>query len=382
MTPLNVLLVSPWQTGAGASGVASACRHLAEGLSSHAAAGDIVVLSLSDSRWTDHAGAGRVRVEMLPRQARLALVSNGWPDYLKASRWLRGSGFTPDVVHGQGFAGEGRLAVRLARRLRVPSVVTVHGMVDKEARMYADPARAALARRVMKQTLRAASGIVFVSPYRKDELPTGSATATRVIENAISPELFALESDPSSCTILYAGFVGPRKRLLDLIRALPIVRRSLPRARLRVAGPVSDAAYASAVEREIGRLALEGAVARLGPLDRASLHAEYASAGVLALPSEEENAPQVIAEALASGLPVVATDVGGIAWMVADGVDGFVVPPGDVGALAGRIVAVLSANDRAAMSRGARAQAERFRPERVAGATFDLYRAVGAGGAT
>lgn len=380
MKPLSVLIVSPWQTGAGASGVVSACRNLAEGLTSAPGTGDVVVLSLGDGRRSERLRDGRLHVETIGRQTRLALLANGWPDYRTASGWLRESGFRPDVVHGQGAAGEGLLATRVARDLRIPAVVTVHGMPDKEARMYGDPARAALARRVMKQTLGAAQGVVFVSPYRKDELSFAPGVEARVIENAIAEESFAVVNAGAGSAILYAGFVGPRKRLLDLVRALPLVRRSVPAARLRVAGPVSDAAYGESVKAEVRSLGLGDAVDFLGPLTPESLRAEYVSAGVLALPSEEENAPQVIAEAMASGLPVVATDVGGIRWMVRDGGGGYVVPPRDVGALATRIASVLS-SDRSALSAEARAEAQRFRPRRVAEATLDLYRAVTGGSA-
>ncbi len=153
------------------------------------------------------------------------------------------------------------------------------------------------------------------------------------------------------------------------------VRRSVPDAHLRVAGPVSDREYARRVEVEIAARDLDGAVTFLGALDGAALRAEYSAAGVLALASEEENAPQVIAEAMAAGVPVVATAVGGITWMLQDGVSGYVVPPGDVRALADRIATVLSSSD-ASMSDEARVQAERFRPETVAAQTLDLYGAL------
>ncbi|MDQ4125859.1 MAG: glycosyltransferase family 4 protein [Actinomycetota bacterium] len=376
MRPVDVLLVSPWQTGAGASGVVSACRNLAQGLAALPDVAAVTVLSLGEERRSEELDGG-IRVEVIPRQTRGALVTNGWPDYLGAARWLRASGFRPSVVHGQGFAGEGLTAVRLARRLRLPSVVTVHGMVDKEARLYADPLRAAMARRVMRQTLESARGVVFVSPYRKGELRLRGSVDARVIPNAIAADVFSVERSAPRPSVLYAGFVGPRKRLLDLVQALPAVRQVVPDAHLRVAGPVSDAAYARRVEAEVADRDLRDAVTFLGPLDPASLRAEYASAGVLALASEEENAPQVIAEAMAAGVPVVATDVGGIRWMVQDGVTGYVVPPRDVSALGDRLATVLSSAD-GSMSRLGRAEAERFRPETVAAQTVDLYRAVGA----
>lgn len=371
----DVLVVSPLQTGAGASGVSTACRHLVSGLAETPGVGRVKVLSLGTSPATESLAGGRADVEWIRRQQRGALLTNGWPDLFRAARWLRASGFRPGVVHGQGFAGEGLAAVRLARRLGAPAVVTVHGMVDKETQLYSDALRARLAKIVMTQTLGAADGIVFVSPYRSEELVLRPTTAKRVIENAISEAAFGGVREQAPPTILYAGFIGPRKRLADLVAALAEVRRTLPGARLRVAGPVGDRDYSAGVERDVDRLGLRDAVDFLGPLTQDDLYREYRTCGVLALASEEENAPQVIAEAMASGLPVVATRVGGVAWMVEDGVHGRVVPVGDVPALAAALREVLGDSDVwARTSAAARSEAERFRPARVAELTAAFYR--------
>lgn len=380
MTAFDVLIVSPWHSGPGASGVVTAGRGLAEGLAENPAVGEVVLLSLGAERASERL-ADNLRVEVLPRQKRLTLLANAWPDYRRAARWLEDSKFSPDIVHAQGFAGEGLVAVRLARRRRVPAVITVHGMIDKEAKLYGDPVRAVLARRVMYQTLRGTDGIVFSSPYRREELTLSPRVDGRVIENAISEDAFGYERTGRGTAIVYGAFIGPRKRLLDLVRALPKVRAAAPEVTLRVAGPVSDQAYGRAVEAEVAALGLSDAVTFLGPLDATSMRKELAAAGVLALPSEEENAPLVISEAMANGLPIVATDVGGVAWMVEDGVAGYVVPPGDVDALADRLTAVLTDPARwEAMSAASRAAGERFRPAVVAERTLELYRALAARG--
>ena len=86
----------------------------------------------------------------------------------------------------------------------------------------------------------------------------------------------------------------------------------------------------------------------------------------------------VIGEAMAGGLPVVATDVGGVASLVDDGVTGLLVEVGDVENLA-RMIGRLLANDdeRAAFGAAARAVAEaRFRPVQVAMRVRDVYRAA------
>lgn len=369
---MRVLFVSPWFHGAGASGVVTACRNLAVGLSRRNDVTDVVILALSDEGHDPEQGAG-FTVAHMRRQQRLALASDGWPDYRAVRAWLRSSGFEPDVVHGQGVAGEGLLAVRVARRLGVPSVVTVHGRLDKEARLYSDSVRAFLARRVMDRALRGATGVVFVSPYGTDELRLRRGARSRVIANAIDDEAFDLSRAKRTQTVLYAGFVGRRKRLQDLVRACSRARRQLPELRLRIAGPVRESDYAAEVHDEIAAQGMGDAVDLLGPLTPAALRVEYQTAGVLALASEEENAPQVIAEAMATGLPVIATAVGGVGWMLSGG-GGDLVRVGDIAAMEDRVVTLIG--DEAAWtekSRAARRDAERFRADRVAAETRRLY---------
>jgi glycosyltransferase involved in cell wall biosynthesis len=121
-------------------------------------------------------------------------------------------------------------------------------------------------------------------------------------------------------------------------------------------------------------LGLEDRVSLLGALPAERLMEEYRHASVLVLPSAQETSPLVIAEAMAAGVPVVATRVGGVAHLVDDGRTGFVVEVGDVGALAQRIAALIGDDDtRRAFSSAARSCAQRFRPAAVAARVHAVY---------
>jgi glycosyltransferase involved in cell wall biosynthesis len=159
----------------------------------------------------------------------------------------------------------------------------------------------------------------------------------------------------------------PLKAVHLLVRALSLIRHQLPTAHLRLVGPCDNPAYL----KEIQRIAIAEGVADYvtvaGPRHGAELRAEYAAAVVVALPSLQENAPMVVAEAMAVGRPVVASRVGGVPELVADGTTGLLCTPGDVDGLARALVELLSHTPtQRRMGLAARVIAEqRFRLDRI-----------------
>jgi glycosyltransferase involved in cell wall biosynthesis len=124
----------------------------------------------------------------------------------------------------------------------------------------------------------------------------------------------------------------------SLLRAFATVVAEHPAARLRLVGDGPERPAAEALTRELG---IEPSVEFLG--DRDDVAELLAGSDVLVLASYAiENLPFAVLEAMAVGLPVVATDVGALAELVDDGVTGWLVPPRDTAALAtalGRLVA-------------------------------------------
>jgi glycosyltransferase involved in cell wall biosynthesis len=144
--------------------------------------------------------------------------------------------------------------------------------------------------------------------------------------------------------IAFFGYVRPYKGLADLIDALPLVRRTHPDAVLVVAGP-----FLEGPERSANRAARAGvgAAVRLFPgyVPDEDVGGLFAASDVLVLPYRSASQSGVLPQALAAGLPVVATEVGGLAEALGRG--GETVPPRDPGALAAGIVRALAAGRRA-----------------------------------
>jgi glycosyltransferase involved in cell wall biosynthesis len=129
--------------------------------------------------------------------------------------------------------------------------------------------------------------------------------------------------------VLFLGRLEPAKGLFDLIEALAALRPAVPDVRLVCAGEGDRAAVLRHAERAGVADALRF-TAWVGPSGKRAL---LESAAVFALPSYEEAMPLGLLEAMAAGVPVVATPLGGVAEIVVDGVSGFLHAPGDTATL-------------------------------------------------
>jgi glycosyltransferase involved in cell wall biosynthesis len=142
--------------------------------------------------------------------------------------------------------------------------------------------------------------------------------------------------------VLYVGRFAPLKNVSLLIEAFAVVRRRRPRARLLLVG---EGALAGRLRAQARRLGVDRDVVFAGHRSLGELPAFYSSADVFALPSSFDNSPNVLLEAMACGLPVVATRVGGVARYVVDGANGLLVEPDEPARLAAAIERALDEPD-------------------------------------
>jgi glycosyltransferase involved in cell wall biosynthesis len=176
---------------------------------------------------------------------------------------------------------------------------------------------------------------------------------------------------PDTVRLLFLGQLVPRKGLAVLVEALS--RVSAPADLMLVGGNWNDAGHAQDIR---------ALVAHYGLQDRVHLENHREDAGALlrhadvfVLPSFEEARPRSIIEATRLGVPVIASATGGIPSLIEDGVNGVLVPPGDVEALAGAIEALAADSAlRRRLAENARVRAEReCRPEDTAKRYVAVY---------
>jgi colanic acid/amylovoran biosynthesis glycosyltransferase len=188
----------------------------------------------------------------------------------------------------------------------------------------------------------------------------------RVIHHGINLSEFPFAprraSSSGPVVLLTAGRLIPKKGPDDLARAFTLLCRRRSDVILRVAGEGSLQPEMEAILSEAG---VGDRVEFLGRLEPEQVAAEMQRAHLFCLPSrvgpdgDSEGIPNVLKEAMASGMPVVSTYHAGIPELVEEGVSGYLVPERDVGALADRLERLLDEPDRwEAMGRAGRAMVE------------------------
>jgi len=199
-------------------------------------------------------------------------------------------------------------------------------------------------------TRRAVEGLLLGSPPGVVAYPAGDRFDPRITPGEIERRAH----QPGPLHLLFVGNLLPRKGLHDLIRAL--ARLPIGTAILDVVGRQDvDLAYTRSILRLVKRSGLQGAVNWHGSLMDAALAALLPTCQVMAVPSSYEGFGIAYLEGMGFGLPALACTNGGAREIVSDGFDGYLLEPGDVSALAERILSL--AQDRArlaAMSLAAR----------------------------
>jgi len=201
-----------------------------------------------------------------------------------------------------------------------------------------------------------------------------------VIPNAVAVDEFGAppEGDHVSGELLFVGSRLPTKGIEDLLRAFAIVRASRSDATLRLIGPAAPGGGDAAWQKVATELGIADAVRFEPATDRAGVAAAMGRADLFVHPSPRETFGVVAVEALASGLPVVAVDSGGVTEVLGDAPErrGALAPRGDHGALA---AAVLRAFERRGTFDPDELRADviaRFGAAPVAARLVELYESV------
>ena len=281
----------------------------------------------------------------------------------------------PDIVHGQGTERDCAISAVFSG---FPNVLTLHGNMRHIAALNRDRIFSYnwIAARLESLVLPRTDGVVCITNYTREAV-RGLAPRTWVLPNAVDQSFFDVQNVPEgneSPVGLCVGTICALKNQHAFIRALDHLAQA-KKFKVVFAGAPSRDTYGA----EFHRLVQERPwCEHIGFLNREQLKRQLATAAFVALPTREDNCPMVVLEAMAAGVPVMASKVGGVPDLIEPGKTGLFCDPARPESFREGVEKLLA--DRPwsqQLAAAAKAEAlRRFHPLVIARKHLDIYREV------
>lgn len=246
----------------------------------------------------------------------------------------------PDVCHIHGTGAFSKEMYFALQQHGIKTIVTVHGLLHEEKKqaLFRKPSLKGLYQLVIqsrdeRELLNAVSRVIVDTAYVEDMLRSYGlkhVPEMHVIPQGIDETYYTINCNPDNNVILSVGAIGPRKGHAYTIDMFNQLRAKGINVKLRIVGALTDKTYYELLQKKITDSQYCADISLEANLPREELLKAYASAKLFVLHSREESQGIVFAEAMATGLPVVATKIGGIPYVVEDGKSGLLCPYGDV----------------------------------------------------
>lgn len=231
-------------------------------------------------------------------------------------------------MHAHFTTGSATVSMLTSELTGIPYSFTLHGPAD-----FLEPYRWRLDTKAAR-----AAFVAIISHYARSQLMFFCDPVhwpkIRIIHCGVMPERYdaprtkTKTGDQDEIRLIFVGRIAPVKGLRILAEALMRLQENIPNLTLTLVGDGPDRAV---IETALGPLG--DRIRFTGYLDQAAVAAELNAADIAVLPSFAEGVPVFLMEALASGLPVICTQVAGMSELVTSGENGLIVPPGDVDSL-------------------------------------------------
>jgi glycosyltransferase involved in cell wall biosynthesis len=309
-------------------------------------------------------------------------TSRGYPEYMPLNALTRYATLRrhvrkiilklqPDLIHVHGTEeGYGLAALDVG----MPTVVSIQGIVHLCARVspsiffrLQEPIETHVIRTAKYFGVRTECATTLIRGLNR--------TATIYdLPEAVHHVFFEERVQKSTQNILIVGTIVQRKGIEDALDAMSLILAKYPSAKLLVVGD-GKPDYLEALKRRTVSAGIASNIDWLGFRTGEEIRALHAMSAVLIHPSHIDNSPNSVAEAMASGLPVIASNVGGIPSMIENGVTGLLVEPRNHHQLAEAMIELLhnEAGRRRLASRAKEVAFERHLPSKVADKTLSAY---------
>ena len=308
-------------------------------------------------------------VRGFPRYMRLDVLTR-WTELRRQIRRILLE-LQPDMIHVHGTEYGYGLA---ALETKIPTIVSIQGIVKLLAQVapcFFYNRQAPFESHIIRTAKYFGTRTEWADSFIR------SLNKTAVIYDmpeAVNPLFFDTATNLANQNILMVGAVEQRKGIEDALHAMSLVVAACPGAKLLVVG-VGTPAYLEHLKLLTKSARIDGNVEWLGSKTAEEIATLHESSAILIHPTHIDNSPNSVAEAMASGLPVIASDVGGLPSMIENGVTGLLTEPRNSSQLAEAIISLLQNGAKRAQlaNRAKEVALERHFPSTVAQKTINVY---------
>lgn len=281
----------------------------------------------------------------------------------------------PDLVHAHMTAP---LYGYPALKSGCQTIITVHGIMHEESKTWQGVL--GFIKRIMflpmeNYVFKNAKILTVVSPYVKKKIRKWCNGNLHIIPNGVRGDFFEIKNNEIENRLLVVGGIEPRKGLLNLLKAINLVKNEIPALKLHLVGSVRKKMYFNSLIDYVEKNNLSRYVIFKGGLTEDELKKEFSECSVFTFPSQEESQGIVLLEAMAAGKSVVATNIGGIPYIVDNGKTGLLIEYGNIEGLAREIIKLLKNKElREEYGKNGREKAKLFSNVEIAKKYYELYK--------
>ena len=290
----------------------------------------------------------------------------------------------PDVCHVHGTGAFSKAIYSAIRHHGILTMVTVHGLLREEKKQALKRhfslkhlCQYIVQTRDEREMLNVVPRAIVDTAYVKDKLNAyglNHIPEMHVIPQGIDETFYSIQCNPKSNVILCVGAIAPRKGHIYTVEMFEQLRKKGIEAKLRIIGSLADNGYYEQLKQKCTESPYCASIRIDVNVPREVLLRAYADAKLFVLHSREESQGIVFAEAMATGLPVVATKIGGIPYVVAEGKSGLLCPYGDIQAMTEMVATLMTDEARwKEFSKEARVIAQNYSWKDIAERIAELY---------
>lgn len=344
---------------------------------------DLQIINLINGKCNEIANidkSAKCTVHNINRSKQRFAFIRGISDIIKILK--RSLKIKPDVLHIH-FGETHLILATILLKNKFPVICTLHSLYARDEKMleYVNLSRCVY-RKILSfienhVILKNLPNIIVVTPPMKELIVNKTNAKIYTIPNGAdpteAPDVVPLSIEYPS--ILYVGRLTKRKGVDILLRAIPIVKKSIPNIMTYIMG---DGPQEKELKELVVELNITDNVKFLGFVSGKEKYAHYKSADICVVPSlDYDYAPIVLPEAMMCEKPIIASNVGGIPFLVEDGRTGLLIRPGDFNELGNKILELLKNEKmREEMGKAGRRKIENFTWSKIARQTVSVYREV------